>query len=59
MIVILPTSMGYLVGSVALPTEKAKRKALAGKAHALPHLKLADHLATIKKWMRLSKRYSN
>jgi hypothetical protein len=59
MIVILPTTTGYSVGVVPLRNEKAKKKALTGKAHQLPGRTLAEHLARIRKWMRLSKRYAN
>jgi hypothetical protein len=60
MIVILPTTTGYVIGTVPLRTTQAKKKALSGRAHVLSHKKtLGEHLARIRKWMRLSKRYAN
>ena len=60
MIVILPTTTGYVVGTVPLRSANAKKKALSGHVHTLPHRKtFAQHVARIKRWMRLSKRYSN
>lgn len=62
MIVILPTSTGYVVGTTPDRVWRDRRSRYSRRkvqAPQTPRAGLASHINRIKKWMRLSKRYSN
>jgi hypothetical protein len=55
MIVILPTSTGFLVGTV--PLKKARTVKSLRRAPKASGAALSNHLAQIRRWMRLSRRH--
>jgi hypothetical protein len=55
MIVILPTSTGFLVGTVAL--RNARKVKSLRRAPKTGGAGLVNHLAQLRRWMRLSRRF--